>query len=827
MKNSRRDKILAYAKEETKKIISQNLINETGGDALSASLDLGFDRANVSKDLNSLWKEGKLVKIQGKPVYFLDFETLTDYYPNLFFPTVISKDEKLSNYFNHAAKKPSTKKVIVDNDPLNEIIGSNGSLKDIIVNAKSAVSYPPNGINCLIYGNQGVGKTYLANRMYEYACMRKESKLPFATMYCQNYLDDPKQFTDELLGYKKRNGREIVPGIFERCKGGMILIEQIELLPPSSRNMLLSIIAKKAYTPTGSLLNIPLECMIIITAETDLSDPALKDVLSTIPIQLELKDVEKRGIYEKIELILNSFQIEAKRINADIKVKKDIICCFAQAKYNQNIIEMNNEIQLACGKAYFNNTNSSANTIFLTFRDLSIKMLSLTESKMNLNSNILNLLSCIPSDYLEFNADGSSTAASIFHNAPTIYSEHRFNQFIDEFSYDVNNLDNIDNYILDNISVLKNCPKNQLFALKKNINPVIYEIVLKKVSERVKFNSLNKNYHLLYGILLHITNQVNLITKDSNYYSSNNKDDKKSRTSVIYPDEYSLACDIYSSIGEVYNFVPLNREIDFLASYIFIINQWANNVNVGVLLIMHGESIATQMMDYIRQTVDGDFYIDAIDFNSEMQLNDCLELSCLKCSELNKGAGVVILCDFEPLTSVGDYVYQETRILTKTISNVSLSKVINVVEKSKSQFNNLLSFDTIDSIESVKRLSLTSNNDFINQVVDKVIIHSVSFLDLNKYIPLLVDALNSILHALNQRYDNAICTKFLCHTSVMLERVIKNETWEFQKINTFISSNHKLIHIVEHSFEYISNLLGVKIPAEEIAYVAQIFLLQD
>ena len=27
---------------------------------------------------------------------------------------------------------------------------------------------------------------------------------------------------------------------------------------------------------------------------------------------------------------------------------------------------------------------------------------------------------------------------------------------------------------------------------------------------------------------------------------------------------------------------------------------------------MHGESIATQMMDYIRQTVDGDFYIDAI-----------------------------------------------------------------------------------------------------------------------------------------------------------------------------------------------------------------------
>ena len=365
-------------------------------------------------------------------------------------------------------------------------------------------------------------------------------------------------------------------------------------------------------------------------------------------------------------------------------------------------------------------------------------------------------------------------------------------------------------------------PKNQLFALKKNINPVIYEVVYKKISERVKFNSLNKNYHLLYGILLHITNQINLMTNDTQS-TKHIIEDKKSHTSLIYPDEYSLASDIYEEISKIYNFTPLNREIDFLASYIFIINQWANNVNVGVLLIMHGESIATQMVDYIRQTMDGEYYIDAINFNSEMQLNDCLELSCLKCSELNRGAGVVILCDFEPLTSVGEYVHQETRILTKTISNVSLSKVINVFEKSKSQFNNLLSFDTIDSIESVKRLTLTSNNDFINQVVDKVIINTVPFLDLNKYIPLLIDALNSILHALNQRYDNAICTKFLCHTSVMLERVLKNEPWEFQKINTFISNNHKLIHIVEHSLEYIANTIGVKIPASEIAYVAQFF----
>ena len=824
MKTSRIEKIAEYAKSQTKKIISLNQQDETGIDALNCSLDLKLDRANVSKDLNTLWKEGRLIKIQGKPVYFLDYKTLIDYYPNSFFPSVISKNESLSNYFNHSRNNTGKKRIIFDNDPLNSIIGSNGSLKEIIVNAKSAVSYPPFGLNCIISGNPGVGKTHLANSIHEYACLKKGVQIPFAVIYCQNYIDDQKQFIDELLGYKKRNGKELVNGMLDNCRNGILLIEQVELLPNSCLNLLNSIIAKKSYTPTGSLVSKDLQSMIILTTEENIEHPVLKAILKSIPVHLNLLDVDKRGLYEKIELILDLFQREAKKINATIQVKKDIITCLAAAKYPNNIIEMSNEIQIACSKAYFSSNNSNLSTVYVTYQDISIRLLSLNEKNMSLNSTIHNLLCCISSDYLEFNADGSSSSASIFYNAPSVYSEHRFNQFLNEFSYDVSNIENMDTYIFDNISVLKNCPEPQLQAMKKNINPLVYEIVYQKINEQIRFNNLTKNFQLLFGILLHITNYIS--RQDKNSSESVIKEEYKSYTRTLYPEEYQLAKNIYDALSHVYSFSPQGKEIDFLASYLFIINQWANNVNVGVLLIMHGESIASQIVEYIKNTVEGQYYIDALNFNSEMQLNDCLELACIKCTDLNKGAGVVILCDMEPLTSIGEYVQKETHILTKTISGISLSKIISVVEKSRSQFNNILSFDTGDEAVIEKKGNSVTSDEFIDQIINKVIQKTVNFIDLNKVIPLLLDSLNNITKALNMNYDNVICIKYLCHCSVMLERVIKNETWEYQKLNTFVSTNHKLMHIIEHSTEYLCNILGIKIPTSELAYIAQIFLLE-
>lgn len=52
---SRQNKIQNYIHELTEKIISENLFEEIcGADASNCSLDLHLDRANVSKEMNTL-----------------------------------------------------------------------------------------------------------------------------------------------------------------------------------------------------------------------------------------------------------------------------------------------------------------------------------------------------------------------------------------------------------------------------------------------------------------------------------------------------------------------------------------------------------------------------------------------------------------------------------------------------------------------------------------------------------------------------------------------------------------------------------------------------
>ncbi|MFR4219742.1 MAG: hypothetical protein ACLT16_19235, partial [[Clostridium] innocuum] len=75
-------------------------------DAFTISLDLKLDRANVSRMLNDLWRENILIKIQGRPTFYLHRKTILKRYPNSYIPALIPKDEQLGNYLEHSLTLP-------------------------------------------------------------------------------------------------------------------------------------------------------------------------------------------------------------------------------------------------------------------------------------------------------------------------------------------------------------------------------------------------------------------------------------------------------------------------------------------------------------------------------------------------------------------------------------------------------------------------------------------------------------------------------------------------------------------------------------------------
>ena len=108
--------------------------------------NLGFLRSNVSRELNRLYRMGKIVKISGRPVLYNVAATA-------------GNAEPISDKINMQTEEKSA---------FSDLIGADDSLKTQVEQAKAAIIYPPNGLHTLIVGQTGVGKTLLAHMMFEY-----------------------------------------------------------------------------------------------------------------------------------------------------------------------------------------------------------------------------------------------------------------------------------------------------------------------------------------------------------------------------------------------------------------------------------------------------------------------------------------------------------------------------------------------------------------------------------------------------------------------------------------------------------------------------------
>ena len=114
--------------------------NTEGISASHIAEELHLSRANASNDLNKLVTEGKVTKTKGKPT--------------LFKPVI--EEQNVSNV-----------------SIINKFSESNPSLYSAIEQAKAAILYPPNGMNILLLGETGVGKSTFASLIHKYAVEMK------------------------------------------------------------------------------------------------------------------------------------------------------------------------------------------------------------------------------------------------------------------------------------------------------------------------------------------------------------------------------------------------------------------------------------------------------------------------------------------------------------------------------------------------------------------------------------------------------------------------------------------------------------------------------
>lgn len=800
--------ILSSVRSKTRVLLDSGNLDHKGIDAHTLSVDLNLDRANVSRILNRLWKEGLLIKFQGKPTLFLDRGLIRDCYPGFFIPQTVAKGESLSQLIRQ--EEP----VCQDKNSFDQLIGAEGSLREAIETAKAAISYPPFGLNLLLTGPSGCGQRLFVSCLRQYRQTLSQTAVPLVHFSCRSYAASQKGFFQQFLGTPKdTDGFRARRGLLDSAKGGILFFQDLDALGEPALSLVLSTLTSGSYSRLGETAQRPIQCMVV--ASWSSSAPPLGPMgQSAFPSVLTLPSFCSMNLQERLALVLKDFCSEAVRLNLPLRVSKDVLVCLSCLEQQESISQVSAMVRSASSKAYLEARELRRETVYVHLHHLAEFLLS-THPSPESREYIRNFLAEIPNPYIDVDRSGRTK-----HPLPGAAASFPAPAAKLPCSLESGSIDSIYQNVVDSISALAGCRESDLLAIRKTIYPIVFQIVIAQLKRSGKYENGQKQLHLLYGALLHLTS---LIRRGGSSPSSA-KHEAPAASADSFPEEYQIAMNILNSLASIYSCRFSSREVDYLASYLAIFSNWTSTVNMGLLVICHGDSTASDLVASAMNTLYGDYIIDYINFNRSMSLKTCLETAAQKADTLNRGSGILILTDMEPLTTINEYITRRTGIDATMIYPVTLPLLLETIRQVLENRLDLSALPKIGHTQAAQSPALSSQDSFIKSLAEKVISKTTAFLDIQKAMHVLEKCLRATLYELHLPYSNEIAARYLCHCCNMLERTIRKDTWSYSKLNSFTNEHSELMRIVEQKLEYAENIFGIKIPASEIAYIAEIFL---
>lgn len=780
-----------------------------------------MNRANVSKLLNVLLRSGDVIKIIGRPTLYAHREELTKHFPGIFFPSTVPKGKTLSDFLGDREQGAQTNPA--PTTALEKEIGCDGSMAPMIRQAEAAVSYPQGGLHTLLAGSLGIGKSRFAEEMYDYAmatgAFPPDAK--FVVFDCQDYSSSSAQhILAQLFGIAKgalpgdEKGKR---GLIETTKG-ILYLNNIQRLPPKAMDMLVAFLEKNIYSRLGEPTVLRHADVMIICATTEPPGSQLIERLcERIPIVIRLPSISERSTYEILDYLFLFFGREAAAMQMPIKLGRDVLACLAAMPYHGNIAEMKNLVRIVCSQAYLDYTAQPirGKMIRITDRHLPPEVLQTVSGDSPRTAEVTAIFSELDGNDVLLMPGETKVIPKPVEKPGTGDLTADSNDTGEE----VVEIGNVDSYIGRCISRLRSSADAKLLHPEKLLPPPVFEAV-DSILSNGDYKYIMQNQSLLYGFLLHLRNVLSRFSNHVPIRYSGTTDIGRTN-----PKEYEAAFQIKNGIQQATGLLIPEQELGFIAMYLYLASRWSESSRVGLLAVCHGEHTAESMAKYVN-SICGCSRVAWINFSSGMTYEDLLQTVLKKSAELDRGLGLLFLTDIEPLLSLHQDLTRNTGIQANTLPNISLSLMLSVARKSMESGCTLQTLCTAFPQEQPKtgNSSGCSEPDFMNRIIHDVLSQSLTFLSPEKSARSLLSSLNAILKALGLCYSDEIAIKFIFHCSHMLERVIRNESLKYVKLNAFLNAHARLVCLLEKELNETEEIFGVKIPPSELAYVAEIFL---
>ena len=700
------DRIYMYVKEKTAHLTKAEY--DQGVTTQEIAEVLGIQRTNSSKDLNQLVREGKLIKTDGRPVRYI-YQTLVTHVKPVTKHVVSYKETPVSEEKN--TLQIDTKDIFA------KIIGANGSMKNSVEQAKAAILYPPRGLNCLITGPTGSGKTYFAHAMYHFAKAHHviDEETELIVFNCADYANNPELLMSHLFGYAKgafTGADEEKMGIIDQADGGMLFLDEIHRLPPEGQEMIFYFMDHGTYSRLWETTKAHESNVRIVGATTE--DPGsslLETFVRRIPINIKLPAFEKRPANEKVDLVKIMIAHEANRTQRKISLTEDVAKALIGSVTYGNIGQLKSNIQLVCARGFLNHMKSPE--ISITIDDLTegirsglIQLASNRSAMAELSKILEPKITVAPNDTI---MKIQSDSYELPYNLYDIIGDKAALLKSDGLDQEA-----INHFISTDINIhLKSFYKDHGFSfnadskLAEFVDPKIIEVtnqiyVMVKRSLQYEFQQ-----NFIYAMSLHISSFL----KKINLGEERHTNDNIREMAFDFPDEYAVAKEVRSYI-ETYFQVEIPESEDYYLT-VLLVSLRANQASgkIGVVVAAHGNSTASSMVQVVQQLLDAE-NVRAVDMPLDMDPKTALDRIERNVQEVDEGSGVILLVDMGSLASFNSQIQRDTGIPVRTVDMVTTSLVLETVRKVSvlgtdldmlhESLKNFRGYAEISSVESVQ-----------------------------------------------------------------------------------------------------------------------------
>ncbi|MCW8114164.1 sigma 54-interacting transcriptional regulator [Yersinia intermedia] len=614
------------AKEKLFQNILLHYTRDKGGFTALDCVDfMPVNRSVISHYLNRLCDDGKLIKDNARPVRF-------------YVDTAQSSDKQA----------PVNKK---RQDTFSCLIGVDGSLACAVSLCRSAVDYPTNGLPVLLTGESGVGKSYLASLIYNYALERGRiaADKPLIELNCADYANNPELLSGTLFGYTKgafTGADREKRGALDDADGGILFLDEVHRLSAENQEKLFLFMDKGYFYRLGdNRTRHPATIRFIFATTENIDTVLLNTFRRRIPVRVNLPNFISRPLTERVAQVEHFLSSEAQSLARDIHWDVSLMHQLVMSPVRGNIGELKNQIKVMCASAWSDSDNP--------------KFITLTTPYLHASSG----------EMLVISHRGSSAPL----NANTLLPKAmRDDVIFKEFCHSGNTLllnRKLEQHLADISGVLH---RESLYS------GYVWQNTLHAISELESLTGLEFNQEHRKAIWLCL-----------NYAIHHANDDVQTAELQAITDYVSskaclLAQECISLLRKHVTNDPFALLLPLLSS---AFNKLAGEDDlIQGVIVSHGRATASSIASIANQLIGG-YLFKAFDMANSTSTRDMIDMLISHLHVIKQSAGLIILVDMGSLKTIYEEIKLHLHGELLVINNVSTAMALDIASKIQSHLS--------------------------------------------------------------------------------------------------------------------------------------------